>query len=506
MNNPFLQDIDYWNHKVKSFLHDPPDKAIQIPGHEGRANLLLDALGIQSSLDPKEYKHADIIASGMDRAVLPGYSSKQQQNGAIDFCANPVITHPSGNNTAFSLSLPESDQRQLIKQVSVDMQDLLRDDVGRFTDGKGLSEKQLYKGNEEAFSSARFMYLFFLLRRRLAEKNIGGLGGLWHRIPADTRIPDHSIWQHSGLVSALASCFRLSDENKASLMVFSLSPVQDFIGRARKLRDYWAGSIILSWLVFEGIKALIYKLGPDHILYPSLHGQPLVDDFLKDRQMSDLMNKEKKVSGVASFPNKFVCLVPRGGEKAIAEHIQGAIQEKWLELGTATRNQVENLVGTDEYINKLFDRQLGSYWEYSWAASPLITKQDKAATCELLAQESVEAIYQFVEESDTLLKKKGINSGSGEGTLYGVSHRLGQTMLAASKSYRTEHREEEPGIKCNMFGEYEALRFEFTDGKDHNPLPSNDPFWCKLKGKWNTESDFGKSERLCAIALWTNTH
>ena len=55
----FAQDIDYWNHKVKAFLHDPPDKAIQIPGHEARANKILDALAIQSTLDPAEYKQAD---------------------------------------------------------------------------------------------------------------------------------------------------------------------------------------------------------------------------------------------------------------------------------------------------------------------------------------------------------------------------------------------------------------------------------------------------------------
>lgn len=171
--------------------------------------------------------------------------------------------------------------------------------------GLGLSEKKGYQGQEENFAPARFHYLYFILRRRLAQQNTGDLGGLWHRLPADTRLPDHSIWQHNGLVSALTSSFRLSKQNKASLMVFALTPVQDFIVRARKLRDYWSGSILLSWLAFEGIKAVIHELGADHILYPSLHGQPLIDNLLEDWQMDKKwLGENVDKAGVASFPNK----------------------------------------------------------------------------------------------------------------------------------------------------------------------------------------------------------
>ncbi len=501
MSTQFNRDIDYWNHKVKAFLHDPPDKAIHIPGHEARANRLLDALGIQASLDPAEYKAADIIASGMDRAVLPGYSPDAQKNGAIDFCRHPAVTHPTGADGQLSLSLPISNRKELLHQVETEMCALLKKDVGQFTDGRGLSEQSLYKGSEASFAPARFHYLFFLLRRRLAEKNIGGLGGLWHRMPADTRIPDHSIWQHSGLVSALASCFRLSDKNQAGLMVFNIAPIQDFIGRARKLRDYWAGSIILSWLAFEGIKAVIFELGADHILYPSLHGQPLIDDLLCAWQMDGLADKQSNSHGVASFPNKFVCLVPVGMENEIAERIQQAIQDKWLALGQATLARVEKLVGPDEYITRQFTRQMGTYWEYSWAATPLLVKQNKTAIAELLPEEGITTLFAFVEDTDKLLAEKNINSGSGQGPLYGASHRLAQTMLAAGKSYRTEQREKEPGIKCDMFGEFEALRFAFKDGDDHNPPPTQDPFWQTLKEEWNPKSDFGRSERLCAIGL-----
>lgn len=508
MKNQFAQDVDYWIHKTKTFLHDPPDKAIHIPGHEERANDLLAAAGLSgSSLDKNEYLRADIIASGMDRATLPGYAKDDpQKNGAIDFCKHPAITHPTGKDDALQIKLPESltDGAQAVAQICKEIQELLKEDLGdKAGSGQGLSEKKGYQGQEENFAPARFHYLYFILRRRLAQQNTGGLGGLWHRLPADTRLPDHSIWQHNGLVSALTSSFCLSKQNKASLMVFALTPVQDFVGRARKLRDYWSGSILLSWLAFEGIKAVIHELGADHILYPSLHGQPLIDGLLEEWQMDKAwLGKNEDKAGVASFPNKFVCLVPSGLEAEIAAKIEQSISTSWDELGKSTLSLLEKTVKRkDGYIREQFNRQLSGYWEYHWAAAPLVGRDDQKAVEELIHQGAVEDVFRFLEQSNALLIKKGVikNPSSGEGQLYSVSHRLVQAMLAAGKGRRRDKRGAEEGIKCDMFGEFEILHYQ--EEINRNPKPSQDPFWQDLRLNWSTKSDFGKTERLCAIAL-----
>jgi len=375
----FGHDAEYWNHKVRTFLHDPPDKALCIQGHEERANKLLEALGIQSSLEASEYKKADIIASGMDRTQLPGYSRQEDKNGAIDFCQHPVLTHPTGHVPPLELNLPASDGRQFVREVSEEIRELVCKDLGRFTDGQGLSEKGLYKNREKAFSVARFHYLFFLLRERLAQENVGGLGGLWQRLPADTRLPDHSIWQHAGLVSALSSCFRLSGQEQASLMVFALTPVQDFVGRARKLRDYWTGSILLSWLAFEGIRAVIQELGPDHVLYPSLHGQPLIHDLLRRWQMDELLGPRPGSGASASFPNKFVFLAPRGREQELADRLMMHIGKQWRDLGDTILATLEKVIKRkDDYLRDQFERQVDNYWQYHWAACPLVNSNTLA--------------------------------------------------------------------------------------------------------------------------------
>ncbi len=499
MKKQFSQDIDYWIHKTKAFLHDPPDKALHIPGHEERANELLAATGlVGSSLSKEEYQVADIIASGMDRATLPGYDkTDEQKNGAIDFSKTPVITHPTGGDSGVTVTLPSplaNNERQAMETIAAEMQALIREDLGTVAgSGLGLSEKPLYRNNEDTFAPARFHYLFFLLRRRLADKNIGGLGGLWHRLPADTRLPDHSVWQHNGLVSALASSRKLSQEQKASLMVFSLTPVQDFVSKARKLRDYWSGSVLLSWLAFEGIKAVIYELGADHIVYPSLQGQPLVEGLWDEWQMDDLFTSAKGESGVASFPNKFVCLVPTGMESEIAGKIEKAILDSWMALGDETLTLLEKkLKRQDSYLKKQFRRQLSGYWECHWAAAPLIKGSDKNIIEELLHKETVASAFSFWEESNKFWQS------SGEGQLYSVTHQLVQAMLAAGKSRRQDTREQEDGIKCDMFGDFEILHYETECGE--NPKPSEDPCWKDVRNVFD-ESDFGKNERLCALGL-----
>jgi len=372
----FAQDASYWNNKVKNFLHDPPDKALQIPGHERRSNLLLDALGISATLQAEDYRNEDRIAAGMDRVVLPGYSPEAKKNGAIDFLKNPVLTHPLGNNKALKIELPEvlsgGGTSRKIEAIATAMQELLRNDLGVKTDGCGLSEKPGLKGDEEAFAPVRFHYLHFLFKKRLAIRNVGELGALWPRLPADTRLPDHSIWQHNSLVSALASCAELSPERQASIMVFALTPVQDFIGRARKLRDLWSGSLILSWLAFEGIKVIISELGADHVLYPSLHDQPMVEDLLRQLGMDELLDDEKgdvdhktNKNGVASFPNKFVFLAPKGRESEIAEKISAAVNQAWINLGERTLELIfKKIKKEDSFIRDLFARQMNGYWDF----------------------------------------------------------------------------------------------------------------------------------------------
>ena len=285
--------------------------------------------------------------------------------------------------------------------ITRDIREIIRRDIDGHLEQPGLSNRFL--SDPISFSPARFHYVHHVLRERLAEENVGGLGGVWNRIPADTRIPDHSIWQHCALVSSLASCFELSREKRASLLIFNITPVQGFISSARKLRDFWTGSLILSWLAFEGIRQVIYEFGSDHILYPSLIGQPLANSLLsRECGLSWLnsMGKGATFTGVASFPNKFVCLVPKGDEENTAHKIQQAILQAWVLLGDKTLELIENTISRkDDYLGKQFNRQMKSYWDFHWAACALLDENSHESIKQLLHKAIWERPLEFIGDA-----------------------------------------------------------------------------------------------------------
>jgi len=68
------------------------------------------------------------------------------------------------------------------------------------------------------------------------DEDFGKPGQLWKRLPADTRVPDHSIWDHLDLTSAFAGAFAADPKGEAALPALSIGPVQPFIAAARTER------------------------------------------------------------------------------------------------------------------------------------------------------------------------------------------------------------------------------------------------------------------------------
>jgi len=486
----FRADGDYWDRKLSHYIHDPPDKALKIMGHKERSKILADAMGQLPAPNPDDYNRADWIASGMDRTPLPGYHKNASLNGAIDFLSDPFLTHPTGVQDPLRIDFEEPVEREKAfdQLLAVLHEDLIH-----------LSEK--FHNARDSYSAARFHYWHHVLRKRLAEKNVGGLGGLWYQLPADTRIPDHSIWGHSQLVSALTTCFELSPTKQASLLVFSITPVQDFINRARKLRDYWTGSLILSWLTFEAMRHVICSLGSDHIVYPSPMNQPLVDNFLSRELGLEWLWPEgrNRSTKVASLPNKFVCLVPTGLEEKTAEELSQSVEDSWVDLGQKTLDFISSRVGRDEYLEKQFERQMADYWDMRWASCPLVSESKKESVKKLLHETIWQKVFEFAKSSRSLFPDSRLRVS--EGSFYGITHALSQAFLAAGKSRRWDRGSAEGGIKCALHGDMEILRYHWGNHGDKNPRPGNDPFWKALKEKWGPSTDFKDTERLSAVAL-----
>ncbi len=114
--------------------------------------------------------------------------------------------------------------------------------------------------------------------RLLPDKVAAEFGEDTARLPADTRIPDHTLFQH---VDITAGLYAAGAPAGVAYLSFALGPVQSLIRAARSVRNLWSGSALLSWLAFQAMPPVLEQLGPTAFVYPALRGSPLVDFWLR---------------------------------------------------------------------------------------------------------------------------------------------------------------------------------------------------------------------------------
>lgn len=504
----------YWRKKISFWLHDPVCKVFDVQTHADMAVQIAEALN-QSVSNTEVYRMAERIAGSLTRAVMPAYT----EGGGIDFiptAENTHITHPLVKNARLQVDLSGIQ----IEHIVEDIKKLLKEDLGveivetteknRLCSGTSL--KSYFAGSDQKWDEALYNYLFFAFLRRLRNKDIGNLGAVWDILPADTRIPDHSLWYHLGLVSAIGSSIEESPDSSISLAVFSITPVQDFIAKARKLRDYWTGSVLLSYLAFTGITAVMEELGPDHIVYPSLHNQPLVDawlekkyhlgSFLKETD-SDLQTLINATTGIAAFPNKFVFLCAKERAEAVCKHIQDTIQKEWIAVASSVKQFIEKTCSIEtagaSAFSPLWDSQIEDFWKYSWACAKLPELTDKTELDKLLPKDHIDHEYTLVKAF-----KESTSAQDNTARLYASSHSLIQSILAAGKMKPEKIRRPQQGEKCPLCGEREVLHNVMypntAAAKDYDAGVKK--FWDALRKKINPEDSYsqvGEHERLCAV-------
>ncbi|MBT6751935.1 MAG: hypothetical protein HOA72_23755, partial [Desulfobacula sp.] len=156
---------EYWNNKFAAFMHDPFDKVFQIPGHENRAAELIKQYGLAMPND-KFWRTADAMAAGFERGQVPSYSKDENKNGAIDYFANPVLTHPTSNLDSLKIGLPESlrelPREKAVQTIYENLLGAVKKCIGKTDDQSGYSGR--FKGEPDLFAKARFFYTHLRLR------------------------------------------------------------------------------------------------------------------------------------------------------------------------------------------------------------------------------------------------------------------------------------------------------------------------------------------------------
>ncbi|OPY47070.1 MAG: CRISPR system Cmr subunit Cmr2 [Methanosaeta sp. PtaU1.Bin016] len=238
----------------------------------------------------------------------------------------------------------------------------------------------------------------------------------------------------------------MSDSQNDLTIHFTIGPVQGFLAQARRTRDLWSGSFLLSYL--SGC-AMAEIINPDRkwdgkIIIPDVTEDPLL------RWIEKVKKGEKDSESpprIGTLPNRFQAIAtdPTNAAKAAVKCVKASwktiADEVWRRYIESAAHEFGS--GTE----KIWNRQINNFWEIYWTVGDL---------------SSIEARknWRFYD-----------NWQKGRPTIEGGDH-------------------------CTIMGEWQEIS-GYVRAKDSR---RQDKFWDELR-KNTGGMDLLKGERLCSIAL-----
>ncbi len=449
--------------KLKALMHDPIYKISTLGiGHENIAKELYKLLMNEEYSEDGNLKKADHISSAISRIVV-------KDTPWVDFKESYFIDPFTLKTKPIQGPEKEEDVKAIFKE---------------------LGNRLQCKNNPK---------LCFLFLWRFLPDIFPWI----EKHPADSRAPNHSIYDHLVQSSCIATCLDKGDKPAPAFLLFTISPVQSFIAIARKTSDLWAGSYLISYLIYKAIEVVMDKLGPDHIIFPNLRGQPLVDLWLYEKLDENHFNNLninkigafdfEKWKGdlktdkllIANFPNRFLAIVPYGRAKDIAKECQEAVRKAIDELLEKVEGLNDDKVKEEvKKVKDVIKEHLTKYLKIYWVVLPFYKGND---------HKDVDSIFEdyenLVGKNDlyNVVKKVVENLPDGYknvGNVYSLLVELTDRFLASRKAIRDFEVikiEKENIERCHLCGEYEVLDIK----------------WENVGRKYVSES-----ERLCGMCFF----
>jgi CRISPR-associated protein Cmr2 len=396
---------EYWRAKIWGLLHDPVLKALHNNSGRGKNSFYkqLEVMKpwVETGKTPDQSGGkvlenillADYIASASDRSAIGSVTASINYAPSKNREKGLEITHLlSGARQEWKINshdelikskrkdyLVQKEQKELLAKVPKELQDpSIKDDIKKIKQLYWWLWRCLPQATCDLFKDNSLMLM-----------------------PAETRIPDASIWSHVSMTSALAGALAGYDLTAAQiqrwqgndelshpyLAVFSFSPVQELIKSSRKMRDFWAGSWLLHYLSAKVCWKLANQYGPDTLLYPSLYQQPLIDHWLL--QEIEKLKKEEKIDFdfskwvkppspesllTAGFPNVISLILPKDKVQAAMQTAQQTLLEEWLIIGDLVFKELHD---KRHWMRELkpddnsWQGWLKSQWQFYWTALPI---------------------------------------------------------------------------------------------------------------------------------------
>ena len=397
--------MNFWEGKIKAFLHYPIDRVIV--ADEKRRDEILKELNLKFDIEIE----------------TPQFLKP------VDFLSNPILIHPvSAEIKRYSLRGDEKILNLLLNAQKTVLRKLKVEDA-----------KVTY---------FRIWRLFKSTLEEELRKHLGDLATELVNLPADASLPDHTIWDHLDATSAI---WGAKSKGKVALLMFKITPVQEFIKNARKEVDLWSGSHLLSFLTFQAIKVVVDRFGPDAVIYPHLRGQP----FLDKEYFPELLVEEKLK--IANIPNKFLAIVNIESLEELKSEIREAIEKTLEEILDKA------LFNVNQHMRNYYRDQLLNYFKITVEAIKL------------------DGLTDFLSILPENVRKKYEEWLSLQSNLYSLAFEIIEEVVAV-ESRKFEKIGGLGKEKCSLCGELEII--------------GNKELWKNVDRRL-----FKENERLCPVCL-----
>jgi len=216
---------------------------------------------------------------------------------------------------------------------------------------------------------------------------------------------------------------------------FTLGPVQVFVAQARRTRDFWAGSFLLSWVASVAMQEVKAQGGEVKF--------PLPDDSYLDH-LTGAATDWEKAPKQGSIPNRFKALKAEVPADFDPEEVTQAVQKAWWELAELIWEEDFNWADANSQTREIWQRQVTGFWDMSW----VLTKDEEASN-----------------------------------------------LLDRRKNWRSYMAPKEPGVSCMMMDGWQELSGLAWPGAELNTFWKD----LRKRNVIGLKTDLREQEYLCAI-------
>ena len=148
-----------------------------------------------------------------------------------------------------------------------------------------------------------------------------------------------------------------------AVLAMTIGPVQDFIAQARRSRDLWFGSHVLSEVSRAAAKAAAEYPGVE-LIFPALDRDDVelapCDAAMRDRTKAPPLN----------IGNHLLALVPAAEADAVAWKMKAAAEGRWRALADEARSRAARIGLLADGIDGIWKEQIDSLLEVAATAAP----------------------------------------------------------------------------------------------------------------------------------------